>query len=135
MSKRKRIIGAGWTVDTIYLHFEQRFKDLQTAREATAVVQKQLADTLESTAEKWRLSSNEWRGAMDDREREFVRQSKHDADIANLQKDNAALKERVDKTEGHGGGTAQRSDDTFKIISMIGTLVAILLSLIAIFRH
>lgn len=58
----------------------------------------------ENNAERWRENANEWRSAMSDREREFVRQVQHQTEVNGLRKDVQDLKERVDKGEGTGAG-------------------------------
>lgn len=79
-SEREAIINR---VDSLKLHFEsiQMEKDkaitaaLAAAKEAVTaalVSSEKAVDKAELNAEKWRLNANEWRGAMNDREKLFV---------------------------------------------------------------
>lgn len=51
--------------------YEQRFQAQQEAVAAALAAAKEAVVTAEVHAEKWRLAANEWRGAMNDRERQF----------------------------------------------------------------
>ena len=84
--------------------YQERFAAQEKAvREALAAQEKAVNAALaasekavlvaENNAEKWRANANEWRAAMNDREKGFTSSSEF-----------AALKERVDKHEGSGYG-------------------------------
>ena len=74
-------------------HFEQLLAALDKRYEDRFAAQEQAIAVAERVGEKWRADANEWRTAMNDRERNFV-----------SQKEFLALKERVDRHEGSGKG-------------------------------
>lgn len=64
-----------WPPDLLYEHFKAlRDADREAVRTALASAKEAVA-VAESNAEKWRDNANEWRGAMTDRERDFLRRS------------------------------------------------------------
>jgi hypothetical protein len=54
-----------------HLQYEQRFAAQQRAIAMALAAQKEATLLAEANAERWRMSANEWRGAMNDRERNF----------------------------------------------------------------
>lgn len=72
----------GWTLGTLKALMDERdrrYTDVAQEREkaiALAVQSVERALTIaEASAEKWREAANEWRGAMEDRERNFISKS------------------------------------------------------------
>lgn len=64
-----------WTPDLLYEHFRAlREADREAVSTALAAA-KEAVIVAERNAEKWRDSANEWRAAMNDRERDFLRRS------------------------------------------------------------
>jgi hypothetical protein len=61
----------------------------------------------EDNAEKWRTNANEWRGAMNDREADFIRKQQYISDIVNIQSNIKDLKEGSDINKGSGIGLHQ----------------------------
>jgi hypothetical protein len=51
--------------------YDQRFQAQEKAVVAALAAAKEAVTVAEVNAEKWRESANEWRGAMNDRERQF----------------------------------------------------------------
>ena len=127
---------SGWTVDTLKefvsaaitaadVRYEQRFlaqekavKDALTSQEkavnAALAASEKAVFVAEQNAEKWRTNANEWRGSMNDREAKFVQVPEF-----------LALKERIDKSEGHGKGVSD----------LWGWLVAAIAIIIAVVSH
>lgn len=58
----------------------------------------------ETTAEKWRVNANEWRGAMDDRETKFVSIEVHKSDMDGLRKEVTNMKEWISERKGGDAG-------------------------------
>lgn len=58
---------------------DRRYAELRAADrdaiQAALAAAKEAVALAEQNAERWRASANEWRGAMSDRERDFVRRS------------------------------------------------------------
>jgi len=127
---------SSWTVDTLKDHYDQRFNDQEQAVKSALTAQKEaVAAALaasekavavaETNAEKWRQSANEWRGAMNDRERNLMpRTEAENASKANAEKINA-LGTRIDKSEGRTSGLLT----IFAILSSLGVLVAIFMAI------
>lgn len=133
---------SGWSTDTLKEHlealveaadvrYEQRFLAQEKAvREALASQEKAVVAALtaaekavlvaERNAEEWRKGANEWRGSMNDREKNFASRTEL-----------GALKERIDKQEGVGKGS---HDAWAWLFAGISGLAAIVASVIAIFR-
>jgi hypothetical protein len=142
---------SGWTVDTLAEHivallqehekrFEQRFaerdhryeqrfvaQEKATSQALTATVE--ASKVLETTAKEWRESSNEWRGAMTDRERNYLPRS----EAAVLEKQNAERIEgivgRLEKIEDRVTGREERGVGGRAawgyVVGIIGALIAI----------
>ncbi len=64
---------SGWTNDTLKSLMDER--DIRYSERFEA--QQQAIKVSEANAEKWRASANEWRDAMNDRERNFVRKGEN----------------------------------------------------------
>lgn len=75
--------------------YDQRFEDADKAVQAALASAKEAVQAALAAAEKatvlaasgadeWRKSSNEWRGAMSDREKNFVTRVEHDQIVASL---------------------------------------------------
>jgi hypothetical protein len=107
--------GSEWTVGTLKEHYDQRFTAQNQAVNAALTAQKEaVAAALaasekavavaEANAEKWRASANEWRGAMNDRERILMPRSEAEKSLAANAEKVDALATRIDRTEGRSGG-------------------------------
>lgn len=61
-----------WDIDSLFGHFtELRKTDKEAIDKALGAAEKAV-NIAETNAERWRNSANEWRGAMTDRERDFL---------------------------------------------------------------
>jgi len=58
--------------------YGERFTSQQQAVSAALASSKEAIQVAENNSEKWRANANEWRAAMTDRERSFVRKEQHD---------------------------------------------------------
>jgi len=118
------------------LRNEQRFTAQQQAIKDALISQKEaVAAALvaaekavlvaENNAEKWRASANEWRGAMNDRERNLMpRLEAEQSTRANAEKI-SILASRMDKNEGRTNGLLT----IFAIIAALAGLVSIFMAL------
>jgi len=61
-----------WTIGALKEHIEKILEEKDKALKAALAEAKEAVKVAEINAEKWRQSSNEWRSAMNDRERNFV---------------------------------------------------------------
>jgi len=116
---------SGWTTDTVRALIDERdarYQETFTAIRTTIQnLEKSLAQradaqdhffksamgsmekavsVAEANSEKWRAQSNEWRGAMDDRERKFLTLDTFHTALANITKDIRELKEAMDRGYG-----------------------------------
>lgn len=100
---------SAWTIDSLKLHLEhviaaldrlidQRFEAYEKAISKAEATSEKAIDKAEANSERWRASSNEWRGAMNDREKNFLSQDAYDrAHVALADKMDAAIKALDDK--------------------------------------
>ncbi len=125
---------SSWTIDSLKEHYDQRFTDQEQAVKNALTAQKEaVAAALaasekavavaESNAEKWRASANEWRGAMNDRERSLMPRSEAESMFKGNAEKVDALQARMDRNEGRGTG----------LNAGWGYLVAGIMLLVAIF--
>lgn len=75
-----------WTMETLYVHltaliasndarYLERFISMDARFHAALEANRQALYITAESAEKWRMAANEWRGAMDDRERGLMPRS------------------------------------------------------------
>jgi hypothetical protein len=118
------------------LAITQKFESQEKAVTSAMLAADKATVVAEHTAEKWRLSANEWRGAMDDRERNYVMRStyeqailsikgSHDAAMLGLQKQFQDIKERLDKAEGKGTGLASFWGYVLGAVGLLSTVIGI----------
>ena len=88
--------GEKWTVETL----KELFDRVLIERDAAIKI-------AEDNAEKWRASANEWRGAMNDRERQFLTKEEFNEYRRTMDKLLMVEKERADKLEGKHSGISQ----------------------------
>lgn len=88
---------------------------------AQAASAKEAIEKAEMNTDAWKASANEWRGAMGDRERNFVHRSEKEA----LEKELAALTSRLDRIDGRSGGLNAGWGYLLGAISLISALLAI----------
>ena len=58
----------------------------------------------EAGAREWQISANEWRGAMNDRERTFIPRTEHEQAIRTLKESLAQQEAWIHRAEGRGTG-------------------------------
>lgn len=63
---------ASWTIETLKEHFEKVLVERDKAISAALLSAEKAVQVAEANAEKWRQNANEWRGAMGDREKNFI---------------------------------------------------------------
>lgn len=131
---------AHWTADLLKVHVDEKIEDLRRAMadlrqsDQTAVsaalaaaekaVDKALVaaekavDKAESNNQLWRAASNEWRDAMDDRERKFLSVEAYDAAHRAVAADIADLKKSRDQAVGRQAATTALIGAVFAIITV-----------------
>lgn len=62
----------GWTIETLKEHFEKVLAERDKAITSALQAAEKAVAVAEANAEKWRNQANEWRGAMTDREKNFI---------------------------------------------------------------
>lgn len=93
-----------WTIDTLKEYFERVLAEKDKAISIALAAAKEAVTVAEANAEKWRTASNEWRGAMNDRERTFATRAELQAYKEATERALAVEKERSDKGEGKSDG-------------------------------
>lgn len=61
-----------WTIETLKEHFEKVLAERDKAITSALQSAEKAVQVAETNAEKWRQNANEWRGAMTDREKNFI---------------------------------------------------------------
>jgi hypothetical protein len=101
------------------LRYEQRFAAQEHATRAALASAQLAVDKAEVNNEKWRGQANEWRGTMDDREKNFARRESLEA-----------VEKKVDELESlrdiASGKASQNSVIGAYVLSAIGLLVIII---------
>lgn len=93
-----------WTIDTIKEYFEKILAEKDKAINIALSAAKEAVGVAEKNAEKWRDQANEWRGAMNDREKNFMQRSEFLAYKEAAEKAHIVEKERADRTQGKSEG-------------------------------
>lgn len=123
-----------WTIDTLKVHFEgilaekdkyyeRVFAEKDKALNAALSTAKEAVGVAETNAEKWRANANEWRGAMSDREKNFMPRSEFEAYKISSEKALALEKERGDKGEGKSAGINWVIGVLIAAAGIVGTLI------------
>jgi len=122
---------AGWTLETLYIHFSALMLDQKEAVIAALASAETAVNKAEYNSEKWRDSANEWRQAMDDREVKFLPRTEYTGAHQALIDRISALESRVTKSEGAGQGLKQGWSF---LVAGVGFLLA-LLGIFAALKH
>ncbi len=81
------------------LRYQQRFEAAERAVKAALEAADKAVGKAEITADKWRENANEWRGAMNDRERSLMPRSEAETLVSSLRKETeqqiAALSDKI----------------------------------------
>ena len=139
---------SGWTVqilkeymDTLFAERDRYLTSITLEREKSDVVRSTLtAEALKVALDnmrQWQTGANEWRGAMTDRERNFVPRSEYDTRHVNLEQQLREFREeyrrtheevvrRLERDEGRRSGAS--SSWVF-----VGTLVGLIVGLLVIY--
>ena len=104
-----------WSITTLKEHFEKILAEKDKAINIALAAAKEAVGVAEKNAEKWRDQANEWRGAMTDREKNFMPRAEFLQYKESVEKALLAEKGRGDHNEGKSAGINQ----------FIGWLVAI----------
>jgi len=147
-SADKAIIEAFKTADAAAeLRNEQRFtaqqqavKDALIAQEkavsAALVAAEKAVLVAETNAEKWRLAANEWRGAMNDRERTLMPRSEAEQRLQAISESNAqglkASAEKIDALAAAVEKSAGRREGlmiVFAVIAAIATIISVVMAI------
>jgi hypothetical protein len=121
-----------WTPDLLKAHFDAlRVADTQAVQAALAAAEKAVI-VAEVNAKQWRDSANEWRMAMDDRERRFAQKDQVDIATNNLQAQIDDLKKSRDTT---GGGNAAAQRYVTAALSALAAVGVIITLIVVIVQH
>jgi hypothetical protein len=124
----------GWTVETLKEHFDQRFLDQQTAVNAALVSAEKAVTKAEVNGAEWRASSNEWRGAMTDRELKFATQEQIAALSQRVNQNQEALIKLQAGSEGGRSAKGANLDAWRMAFIALGGLIGIGVLAVGIFN-
>jgi len=129
MSSTPKESGVGWTLETLYIHFNALMLDQKEAVRAALASAETAVNKAEYNSEKWRDSANEWRQAMDDREVKFLPRTEYSSAHQALIDRIGALENRVTKNEGTGQGLKQGWGYLIAAVALVMTLLGIFAAL------
>lgn len=130
---QQRFDAAQQAITTALLAQAEAVKTAMAAAEkfaAAALASAQLAiDKAESNTRDWKESSNEWRGAMNDRERNFISRNEHDLAFGGLEKQISELKKDRDEQMGRRGGLTSGWGYLVAAIGLAATVIMVVIAL------
>ena len=91
-----------WTIETLKEHFEKILAEKDKAINIALAAAKEAVGVAEKNAEKWRDNANEWRAAMNDKDKMFVQKAEFNTYKESAEKALSLEKSRGDKGEGRG---------------------------------
>ncbi len=97
----------------------------EKAVNAALAAQEKAVSLAEGNAEKWRSSANEWRGAMDDREGNFVKVGEYNLALAQIKE----IKETLATAAGRGQGWASGWQLLLGLAALTGVALAVFLAI------
>ena len=126
---------AGWSIDTLKQHFDQRLVDqdkavqaalaaAEKAVSAALVAAERAREAAEANSEKWRQNANEWRAAMQDRETRFASRLEIEAELKSMNAKIESLEQHVNQRTGVGMGANQMWG---YIVGAIGLLLTVVM--------
>lgn len=124
---------SGWTVDTLKAHFDDlREADQRALAAALASAEKATLKT-EQADVKYRESQNEWRGALQDRERAEAAQLERYAQKESVETLRVTLQNQIDDLKqagredaGHRAGVKVTAGVLVAALSALGAFIAII---------
>lgn len=120
---------SGWTVDTLRQEIHGLLRESDRRYEQRFEAQEQANEKFESENRAWREQANEWRGAMTDRERDFLSRREAEQQFYALNEKVDAQGSRLDRTEGRGIGLNAGWVYLLGAASFVAAIVAIALAL------
>jgi len=116
--------------DHLLAIMNEREKSVAQALAAATIA----TDKAEQNAERWRQSANEWRAAMDDRERKFVQVDVFTEAVRGLRAELAIAIEYINQNKGKGIGINAGWLYLIGGISAIGAIVTVITGIIILTR-
>jgi len=116
--------------DHLLAIMNEREKSVAQALAAATIA----TDKAEQNAERWRQSANEWRAAMDDRERKFVQVDVFTEAVRGLRAELAIAVEYINQNKGKGIGINAGWLYLIGGISAIGAIVTVITGIIILTR-
>lgn len=115
-----------WTVENLKEYIEKMMVERDKAINIALAAAKEAVAVAEANADKWRMNANEWRGAMNDREKTFLPRSEFETYRDSTQTALGLEKTRADKDEGKGVGLSSTWAYILGGIGAIGGILAII---------
>jgi hypothetical protein len=111
-----------WTISALKEHFEALRAADAAAISAALMAAEKAVNVAEINAERWRNSANEWRAAMDDRERRFAQRDAMESADKNLQSQIDDLKPSRQSQQW----VVTTIVATFSALAAIGAIIAVI---------
>jgi hypothetical protein len=124
--------------------YEQRFAAQQEAMKSALAAQQEAVksalsaaalatDKAEQNLQQWRIASNEWREAMNDRERKFMDKDAAAKDVKQLEDKINDLRASRDRDEGSNKGAGALWGWIFGALGLIAALILAMASLVTVY--
>jgi hypothetical protein len=97
----------GWTIETLKEHIEKILAEKDKAINIALAAAKEAVGVAEKNAEKWRDNANEWRAAMNDKDKTLMQKAEFVTYKEGVEKALATAKEKDDRGEGKNAGFQQ----------------------------
>lgn len=132
MSGETRGAVSGWTVDTSREDMLARLDALRLLSDERHGTSKESVRLAEENADKWRANANEWRTAMDNKDRLFITRTEAATQFVGFEGRIKMLEDRSASmaAESRGGGVVWGY-----IVGCAGGLAAIITLLVTFLRH
>lgn len=114
-----------WNVDTLKEHIEKLLDEKDKAVNIALAAAKEAVGVAELNAEKWRDNANEWRGAMNDREKTFITKAEFESYKSAVDKALTIEKERGDFDKGKSSGLSLGWAIFIGAVGVVGSVVGI----------
>jgi hypothetical protein len=115
-----------WSIAALKEHFEALRAADAAAISAALMAAEKAVNVAEINAERWRNSANEWRAAMDDRERRFAQRDAMDSADRNLQAQIDDLKQTRNLITGSKMTTDRATTIALSVIAILVSLGAVI---------
>jgi hypothetical protein len=103
-------------------YVDSRFEAQGKAVSAALAAQEKAVSVAEANSEKWRASANEWRGAMNDREGNFVKVGEYNLLLSQVKENREQLSSLMGRGQGRGDVWGWVAAGVVALLAIVGFL-------------